>query len=91
MSLAMVRRLEYDLTVNEVIEAGDPSTKTVGALRPPATGDGADWIRFDQMQKNFQQLWGKLPYRKGVYRFKTMEEFDEWTTNLKIRNAPGRR
>jgi hypothetical protein len=36
-------------------------------------------------------MWGKLPFRKGVYRFKIWESFDEWKTNLMMRNAPGRR
>lgn len=89
--LATYLRLGYFTAVNELIESGDPRAKVVGKRRPPAAGDGADWERFNRMQQNFQQLWGSLPWRKGVYRFKTMEEFDEWKTNLMIQNAPGRR
>jgi hypothetical protein len=77
--------------MNELIESGDPRAKVVGKRRPPAAGDGPDLDGFNRLQQNFQRLWGGLPCRKGVYRFKTMEEFDEWKTNLMMRNAPGRR
>jgi hypothetical protein len=77
--------------MNELIESGDPRAKVVGKRRPPAAGSDADWERFNQMQQNFQRMWGGLPFRKGVYRFKTWESFDEWKTNLMMRNAPGRR
>lgn len=78
--------------MNGLIESGDPRAKAVGKRRPPpATGSDADWERFNQIQQNFQRMWGKLPFRKGVYRFKTWESLDEWKTNLMMRNAPGRR
>ena len=77
--------------MNELIESGDPRAKVVGKRRPPAPGSEAYWENFNQMQKNFHRMWGGLPFRKGVYRFKTWESFDEWKTNLMMRNAPGRR
>lgn len=77
--------------MNELIESGDPRAKVVGKRRPPAAGSEANWDQFNKLQQNFHHLWGGLPFRKGVYRFKTMEAFDEWKTNLMIRNSPGRR
>jgi hypothetical protein len=77
--------------MNEMIESGDPRAKVVGKRRMPRPGGDSDWERFNQMQVQFHRLWGELPFRKGVYRFKTWESFDEWKTNLMIRNAPGRR
>ena len=77
--------------MNELIESGDPRAKVVGRRRMPKALGQPDWERFDQMQAQFHRLWGGLPFRMGVYRFKTWESFDEWKTNLMIRNAPGRR
>ena len=77
--------------MNELIESGDPRAKVVGKRRPPAAGSEADWGQFNKLQKNFHHMWGGLPFPKGIHRFKTLEEFDEWKTNLMIRNAPGRR
>lgn len=79
--------------MNELIESGDPRAKVVGKRRPPPVdGEGeASWESFNWLQRNFQKLWGGLPYPKGVHRFKNMEEFDAWKTNLMIQNAPGRR
>jgi hypothetical protein len=77
--------------MNELIESGDPRAKVVGKRRPPGAACEVDWERFNRMQKEFQRLWGGLPFRKGVYRFKTFEDFDQWKNQLMMRNAPGRR
>ena len=77
--------------MNELIESGDPRAKVVGRRPPRGEGSDADRERFDQMQRNFHRMWGSLPFRKGVYRFKTMEEFNEWKMNQMMRNSPGRR
>lgn len=90
MDLASTDNHRYFSVMNELIEAGDPRTKVVGKRRPPAAGSHADWTRFNQLQQNFQRMWGGLPCPKGVYRFTSMEQFDEWKTNLMIRNSPGR-
>jgi hypothetical protein len=91
MHLAIQDAVDYTAAMNELIESGDPRAKVVGKRRPPpANGDG-DWEQFNWLQRNFQLLWGGLPFPKGVHRFKTLEEFDEWKTNLMMRNAPGRR
>lgn len=77
--------------MNELIESGDPRAKVVGKRRPPSAGSETDWAQFDKLQKNFHRLWGGLPFAKGIHRFKTLEEFDEWKSTLMMRNAPGRR
>ena len=45
----------------------------------------------DQLQRQMGRLWGSLPFHKGVYRFKTWEQFESWKTNLMMRNSPARR
>jgi hypothetical protein len=87
----MHHRMHYHAVVNELIESGDPRAKVVGRRRQPMQVGEVDWERFNRMQKEFHRLWGGLPFRKGVYRFKTLESFDEWKNQLMIRNAPGRR
>jgi hypothetical protein len=87
----MLHQMRYCHTVNELIESGDPRAKVVGKRRPPPTNGEGDWAQFDWLQRNFQHLWKGLPFPKGVHRFKSMEEFDEWKTNLMRQNAPGRR
>jgi hypothetical protein len=77
--------------MNELIESGDPRAKVVGKRRHAPDNSESRGLRFDQIQVQFNRLWGGLPYRKGVYRFKTWESFDQWKTNLMMRNAPGRR
>jgi hypothetical protein len=89
--LAIHRRTRYVSNVNELIESGDPSAKIVGKRHPPPADGNGDWEHFNWLQRNFQHLWGGLPFPKGVHRFKSMEEFDEWKTKLMMRNAPGRR
>lgn len=89
--LAISNLMHYHRPMNELIESGDPRAKVVGKRCPPAAGNEADWEQFNKLQKNFHRLWGGLPFPKGVHRFKTFEEFDEWKTNLMMRNAPGRR
>ena len=77
--------------MNEWIESGDPRVKVVGKRRDPPDSAEARWQRFNQLQMQFHRLWGSLPFRKGVYRFKSWESFDRWKSQLMMRNAPGRR
>ena len=41
----------------------------------------------DRMVREFHSLGLKLPYPKGVYRFKTFEEADEWAWKHMIEAA----
>jgi hypothetical protein len=76
--------------MNELIESGDPRAKVVGKPRPPG-GMPELLAAFDRHQRQMGRLWGTLPFRRGVYRFKSAEEFDLWTTTLLMRNSPARR
>lgn len=91
MHLAIHPPADYAAVMNELIESGDPRARVVGKRRPSEQLGEVDWERFNRMQREFHRLWGRLPFRKGVYRFKTFESFDEWKNQLMMRNAPGRR
>ena len=41
----------------------------------------------ERMAKVFRDFGVELPYPKGVYRFKTFEEADEWQTKHQIAAA----
>ena len=75
--------------MNELIDSGDPRAKVVGKRRD-TTGE-PPFAAFDRLQKNFHRTWGALPFRRGVYRFKSFDQFEEWKTTLMIRNSPARR
>ena len=77
--------------MNELTGSGDPRAKVVGKQRSQPDDVQNSHTRFDRLQENFRQMWGGLPFRKGVYGFKILEEFHEWKTTLMMRNAPGRR
>ena len=75
--------------MTELIESGDPRAKVVGRQRK--SHGGHPLAAFDRLQKNFHKTWGTLPFRRGIYRFKSHDQFEEWKTNLMIRNSPARR
>jgi hypothetical protein len=52
--------------------------KILGGRNMPSPGE-----RFDRLQRTARQLAGGPICPKGVFRFKTFEEFNEW----KIQNA----
>jgi hypothetical protein len=43
--------------------------KTVGRVRP---------VDYDRLVENARALMPRLPFPKGVYKFKSFEEADEW-------------
>jgi hypothetical protein len=49
------------------------------------------WERFDRLQRRANLLLGGLNHPKGVFRFKTWEEFNEWKMNCRIQNARQRK
>jgi len=51
--------------------------KVVGGKNLPS-----HWERFDRLQRTAQVLLGRPVSPKGVFRFKTFEEFNEWKENL---------
>jgi len=36
------------------------------------------WERFDRLQRTMHKLRGESGPKRGVYRFKTFDEFNEW-------------
>ena len=41
------------------------------------------WERFDRLQRTAQLLLGRSICPKGVFRFKTFQEFEEWKSKLR--------
>ena len=52
--------------------------KVVGGKNLPSY-----WERFDRLQRTAQALLGRPVCPKGVFRFKTFEEFNEWKEALR--------
>ena len=52
--------------------------KVLGGRLPKASE------RFDRLQETAFKLTGGLPYRRGVYRFNTFAEFNQWKTSQAI-------
>jgi hypothetical protein len=45
------------------------------------------WTRFNRLQKTAQLLAGGVREPKGVHRFKTWEEFNEWKMKHQVRGG----
>ena len=59
--------------------AADSKTmKVVGGKNLPPY-----WERFDRLQRTANLLLGRPICRRGVFRFKTYEEFEEWKRKLR--------
>ena len=56
--------------------------KVVGGKNLPEIGE-----RFDRLQRTTHQLVGSGISPKGVFRFKTFEEFDAWKMQISLRRA----
>jgi hypothetical protein len=48
---------------------------------------GSSWERFDRLQRTANTLAGGVREPKGVHRFKTWEEFNEWKTKFQVRGG----
>ena len=46
--------------------------------------------RFDRLQRRAHLLLGRGVCPKGVFRFRTYEEFEEWKMQNSLRNRPNR-
>jgi hypothetical protein len=55
-----------------------PTMKIVGGRNLPAF-----WDRFDRLQRTAHLLLGRGICPKGVFRFKTFQEFEEWKNRLR--------
>jgi len=56
--------------------------KTVGGRNLPP-----QWDRFDRLQRTAQVLLGGPVSPKGVFRFKTLEDFNAWTAEIQLRRG----
>ena len=65
-----------------IVNLEETPGKVVGKIprRTPAEA-------LERMVREFQSLGLKLPYPKGVYRFKTFEEADAWEMKHRIAAA----
>gem|GEM_PF-3616657 len=48
---------------------------------------GSSWERFNRLQKTANTLAGGLREPKGVHRFKTWQEFNEWKTKYQVQGG----
>ncbi|MCF7734027.1 MAG: hypothetical protein K9N23_20245 [Akkermansiaceae bacterium] len=71
--------------MNELIEAGDPRAKVVGKRRPPGPGAGA--LRATGQLNALAAALRQRPFivKRGVYRFSSHEDADQWMMDLQIR------
>jgi hypothetical protein len=53
-----------------IINLDERIGKTVGIVRP---------VNYDRMVRMAESIMPRLPFPKGVYRFKSFEEANEWT------------
>ena len=56
-----------------IVNLQETPGKTVGKIKRRSFAEAVDW-----MAAQVQAMGLKLPYPKGVYRFKTHEEANEW-------------
>ncbi len=71
--------------MNELIESGDPRAKVVGNRRAPGEGSPA-LVAAGKLNALAVSLRRRpFPVKRGVYRFKTHQEADEWMINLQVR------
>ena len=71
--------------MNELIDAGNLRTKVVGKRRPPAEGSPS-LVAASKLNALASQL-RQRPFRvkRGVYRFSSHQDADEWMMNLQVR------
>jgi len=54
-------------------------------LNKGKTEPRAKWARFNRIQRGGWLMYGDQPHPKGVFRFKTWREFNEWKSRCWIR------
>ena len=57
--------------------------KIVGGRNLPS-----HWERFNRLQRTAHLLLGRGVCPKGVFRFKTYEEFEEWKQRYRLQEPP---
>lgn len=64
---------------------GDKKMKVVGGKNLPPY-----WERFNRLQRTSHLLLGKGVSPKGVFRFKSFEEFEEWKERYRLQEPPNK-
>ena len=62
--------------------AGEKGVRVLGGKNVPP-----NWERFRRLQKNANAVAGGIREPKGVHRFKTWEEFNEWKMRYQVRGG----
>jgi hypothetical protein len=70
---------------NAVIKETMESKKSMRVLG--AKNARPKWERFNRLQKTAQILAGGVREPKGVHRFKTWEEFNEWKMKYQVQGG----
>ena len=65
-----------------IVNLEEEPGKVVGKIRQRTPAEAVEW-----MARQFRAMGLKLPYPKGVYRFKTFEEANEWEMKHQIAAA----
>jgi len=65
--------------MSSIIKPAEMDGKLVGGK-----SKGSAFEYHDRMVRQFHALGRKLPYPKGVYRFRTFEEADAWALKYEI-------
>ena len=68
--------------VEPIVNLEEEPGKVVGKIRRRTPEETLDWL-----VAQFHAMGLKLPFPKGVYRFKTFEEADQWDWNHMIEAA----
>lgn len=71
--------------MNELIESGDPRAKVVGKRRMPQPGPESLEAAGILIRSCARLRPGPLRVRRGVYRFHSHQEADEWMMELQMR------
>jgi hypothetical protein len=69
-----------------IVNLEETPGKVVGEVKLPSPGEF-----LESMATQFRALGGKLPFPKGVHRFRTFEEADEWEMKHLIAAAAKKR
>jgi hypothetical protein len=71
--------------MNELIESGDPRAKVVGKRRIPRPGVESLEAAGKLIRACTRLRLKPFRVRRGVYRFNSHKEADEWMMNLMLR------
>jgi len=73
------------LGMKTVTDLEEFNGKVAGHRQPPASGLALQQSRSSDDARAWKRALGLLPIRKGVYRFRTHEEADEWLWQMLTR------